>query len=175
MDRQGQLARQIIWERPVLFALYNGLDDFKGLEPNMAYFDIIATGSELPAGTVGLLLKGDLASAAAKLSSRDGSVVAGQLYIFAFTALLIGLSVIGTLILVYRRSWLALVLLAVVPALLMYAPGYISNSRFRAPVEPLLAILAAAALDAMVTRIRQRLDTRHRVTQESGMAAARRP
>ena len=40
------------------------------------------------------------------------------------------------------------------PFLLLYAPGYAANARFRAPLEPILAILAAVALDALITRLR---------------------
>ena len=65
--------------------------------------------------------------------------------------------VVGSAILARRRDWIALTVLAVpVVSLLVVGSGLDSDSRFRIPLTPLLAILTAIAADAVRRRWRTR-------------------
>ena len=62
--------------------------------------------------------------------------------------------------LVWNRSWKILVWLGLPCAVLMYSPGLSSNARLRIPIEPVLCLLAAAALidilPALAARLRKK-------------------
>ena len=77
-------------------------------------------------------------------------------YLLLFVAALVVLSLVGLVVLLTRKKWMEVILLVLIPALLLYLPGIASNARFRAPVEPFLAILAALGLDAILSLLRRR-------------------
>jgi hypothetical protein len=65
--------------------------------------------------------------------------------------------IMGGAILIWRRQWYTLVICGLISFWFIYQPGIAGNARFRAPIEGLLALLAAVGLlwiRAQVARLR---------------------
>jgi hypothetical protein len=126
-DGYTEVAREVILSHPVAFVWCNGLDALNGLRPGLTFMRSLA-GAPTDGAETGILIR----------------VI--ELTMGGFVAILAGGSLVGWVVLCVRREWRSLVLLGLIPALLLYLPGLASNARFRAPVEPLLAIAAAVGL-----------------------------
>jgi hypothetical protein len=129
-DGYTEVAREVILTHPLAFVWYNGLDALNGLRPGFTFMRSLAGVSMDRSGTgppVGVI----------------------EIYMGMFVAALAVGSLAGWVVLTLRREWRSLVLLALIPVLLLYLPGLASNARFRAPVEPFLAIAAAVGLQAV--------------------------
>lgn len=157
-SREGALARSIILEHPVAFAWYNGLDALNGLRPGFSFMLGLLDESGGTRDPISAFIAGDIPAILTAMRGQRVVILLLEGYMLLFTGLLVGLSVAGSLMLLLRRRWSEVVLLALIPALLLYLPGIASNARFRAPVETFLAILAAAGatgLLAMLSRSRR--------------------
>ncbi len=134
-EQAGRLARQVILAHPLAFAWYNGLDALNGLRPGFSFLLRLVDG-EAPVSLESLRTA----------LGQPAPILLIELVMLAYVVLLVVGSAIGLLALIRQREWRAIVLLGLIPAWLLYLPGLASNARFRAPVEPLLAILAAVGL-----------------------------
>lgn len=126
----GLVARQVIMEHPISFGWYNGIDALNSLRPGFGFM-LSVVGEDLSLSPPDLWGQG-----------RWPLLVLEGLMLLHLLIMVAGF-LIGWVVLVVRRRWLALLLLGVIPALLLYLPGLASNARFRAPVEPFLVIAAA--------------------------------
>jgi 4-amino-4-deoxy-L-arabinose transferase-like glycosyltransferase len=163
---QGRLARQVILEHPLAFIFYNGVDALNGLRPGFSRLLLLLG----PEGTVddpiAAFRQGSLPEALAAAASQSLPILLAEVYMVAHVAILAAASAAGLLILIRRRLWLEAGLLGVTAAVLLYLPGSASNARFRAPVEPLLAILAAICMVAVARwAARRRAADRHPPTR----------
>ncbi len=153
---EGALARETILAHPLAFAWHNGVDALNGLRPGFSFMlGLFGRGSEL-GDPVSRFMTGDIGEIAAAMRGQAGAILLLEGYMALHTAGLIAFSLIGVIGLAARRDWAALILLGLIPALLLYLPGLASNARFRAPVEPFLAVAAAAGLLAVQRAIRRR-------------------
>jgi hypothetical protein len=144
-ERAGAFARHLIWEHPLWFAWGNALDALNGFRPGFSFMFFLFGDGDTTGSFSEAMMQNDLAI----LLTQQPLIVAVALYMTAFLALLIVFGALGIVGLLWERSWRALLLLAAVPAWLLYMPGLASNARFRAPVAPLLVILAAWGIVGM--------------------------
>jgi 4-amino-4-deoxy-L-arabinose transferase-like glycosyltransferase len=68
----------------------------------------------------------------------------------------------GTVDLARKKQWLALAVLLLTAAYFLLVPGYASNSRYRIPAMPFLALLAGVGLTALWGFLKQKLAKRRR-------------
>lgn len=155
--QMGALARELIAAHPLAFAWYNGVDALNGLRPGFSYMLLLFGDTATIDNPIRIFRSGDIAASLRALPTGSLPLLALAAYLVAATAALIGLALAGVVVLAVRRRWLALVLAGLTPAILLYLPGVASNARFRAPAEPFLALLAAAAIVAVARRARGRL------------------
>jgi hypothetical protein len=154
-DPYGALAREIIWEHPLLFAWVNGVDALNGFRPGFSFMlSLFGEGSGARA-PIPAFMHGDLRAVLAAMQGQAGLILALEGYMLLFIGALILCGLVGAVALLARRAWSETVLLVLIPALLLYLPGIASNARFRAPVEPLLALLAATGFYAALTVLRR--------------------
>ena len=132
------VAWEIILKRPVAFAWYNALDSLYGLVPGVSTAIVFLRPGMLDPNT----LTGSPAMAA--LGHPLVAFVAGVLTLFYVVFYV--LSALGTVWLVRKRDWFALLTLLLLIAIPLYVAGGASSSRFRVPVEPYLALLAAEGI-----------------------------
>jgi hypothetical protein len=156
---QGALARAAILAHPIAFAWYNALDALNGFRPGFSFLLGLFNQSADLRETVAAFMSGNIPAALEALRTQAALILALEGYLLLFTAALAALSLVGLAVLLIRKKWMEVILLALIPALLLYLPGIASNARFRAPVEPFLALLAALGLDAILTLFRRRRDT----------------
>jgi 4-amino-4-deoxy-L-arabinose transferase-like glycosyltransferase len=154
--RQGSLARATILAHPVAFAWYNGLDALNSFRPGFSFLLGLFDPSADRRDVVAVFMSGGIPAALAALRSQAALILALEGYLLLFVAALVVLSLVGLVVLLTRKKWMEVILLVLIPALLLYLPGIASNARFRAPVEPFLAILAALGLDAILSLLRRR-------------------
>jgi 4-amino-4-deoxy-L-arabinose transferase-like glycosyltransferase len=153
---QGALARATILAHPLAFAWYNGLDALNGCRPGFSFLLGLFDPSADRRDVVAVFMGGNVSAALDALQAQAALILALEGWMVLFTAVLVVLCLVGLVLLLIRKRWLESILLALIPALLLYLPGIASNARFRAPVEPFLAILAAVGLDAVLAFFRRR-------------------
>jgi 4-amino-4-deoxy-L-arabinose transferase-like glycosyltransferase len=156
---QGALARATILAHPIAFAWYNGLDALNGFRPGFSFLLGLFDPSAERREAVAVFMEGRIPDALAALRAQAALILALEGYLLIFVAALAALSLMGLAVLLLRKQWMEVILLALLPTLLLYLPGIASNARFRAPVEPFLALLAAVGLDAALSFLRRRADT----------------
>jgi len=133
----------VIVENPAAFVWYNGVDALNGLRPGFSRLLMLAGPEDGSADLIEIFREGSFYAVWQAVGGQGGPLLIVEGYMALATAILIVGSVVGFIVMLIRRSWFEGVLLGLIPALLLYLPGLASNARFRAPVEPLLAILAA--------------------------------
>jgi hypothetical protein len=149
---ESALARKVILAHPVEFVVYNGVDALNGLRPGFSFM-LSLMGSDSPAAApIRTFASGTPAAVLREMRSQTGALLALEVMFVGYVVIVASCGIVGLALLLRRRHWLALTLLAAIPALLLYLPGIASNARFRAPVEPFLAILAALGLGALRAR-----------------------
>jgi 4-amino-4-deoxy-L-arabinose transferase-like glycosyltransferase len=154
-DVMAAVAMPYVTSDPVRFLWFNALDDLNGLRPGASYFFMFLSPDTLtPDDRTG----GNLSPAASHLDRPE--ILATTILLSVFYGGLFLLSAIGFFLLIRKREWRTILLFALPAFLLMYVPGIDSNARFRIPIEPLLCLLAAAALleilPALAARLRKK-------------------
>ena len=132
------VAWEIILKRPIAFAWYSALDSLYGLAPGASTAIVFLRPGMLDPNT----LTGSPAMAA--LGHPFVAFVTAVLTLFYVVFYV--LSALGTVWLVRKRDWFALLTLLLLIAVPLYVGGGASSSRYRVPVEPYLALLAAEGI-----------------------------
>lgn len=145
-ETMARFAHRLIVAHPLHFTFYNGLDALNGLRPGFSYMLRLFWGEDAMDDPVDQFRHGGLGGALDALRGQHTALLLAEIGMAGFTLAMVILAAAGWVTLLLRRRWFAAYLLGLVPALLLYLPGIASNARFRAPVEPFLAALAAAAL-----------------------------
>jgi 4-amino-4-deoxy-L-arabinose transferase-like glycosyltransferase len=146
---EGTVARRVIVEHPAAFVWYNGVDALNGLRPGFSRLLMLA-GPDDSADLIEIFREGSLPAVWQAVGGQNGPLLIVEALMVISTAILIVGSLVGFIVMLARRRWFEVVLLGLIPALLLYLPGLASNARFRAPVEPLMAILAAGGAILLV-------------------------
>lgn len=136
--REGALARRLLWQHPLGFAWANALDAPNGLRPGFSFMFYLADHNGQASSIAQAMMQGDMAI----LWDQSPLLVGVALYMAGFLIVLISLSMVGIVYLLRERAWSALLLLALLPAWMLYLPGVASNARFRMPVTSFLCVLA---------------------------------
>jgi hypothetical protein len=149
----GDLAVEHILASPLAALRYQTTDMLNSLRPGFSM--------------AMLLLRDDAKSFGDEVQSGNLDVIAAsasyEILVFALMALYyailyLALALGGALLLWHRQSW-ALVICGLIPLWFIYLPGSAGNARFRAPIEGLLALVAAVGLvwaGQMLSRLVQR-------------------
>jgi 4-amino-4-deoxy-L-arabinose transferase-like glycosyltransferase len=148
-------ALKIIWSNPLEFAWVNTVESLNSLRPGIAQLTVFLQ----PGVYAQTAPEGDISPASVTLSQPATRAIAVVLTgIYGLVYLLSG---VGSVSAVAHRRW-PLVLGAILPvAVLMLSPGPVANSRFRVPVEPLLALLVVVGAEWGVAWVRQRRVVHH--------------
>ncbi len=154
-DAMSAVAARILAADPIRSIIFNGWNSLNGFRPGVSYFFMfIAPDSMTPDDT----LADNLSPAASHLDRPE--ILITTVLLTVFYGMLFLLAAAGLIRLVWIRSWRILVWLGLPCAVLMYSPGLSSNARFRIPIEPVLCLLAAAALidilPALAARLRKK-------------------
>jgi hypothetical protein len=142
----GAVAKEYIREHPFDSFIYQSLDMSNSLRPGYSMVTLLLSddarefGRAIQAGNLSVVLQAPMPDKLIYLLFT--------IYYFAFYSLI----AIGLIILIWRRSWLILAVCGLTSFWFMYAPGAAGNARFRAPVEGLLAIIAAVGLWLILNR-----------------------
>ncbi len=147
---EGTVARRVIVEHPAAFVWYNGVEALNGLRPGFSRLLMLVGSPEDSADLIEIFREGSFRAVWQAVGGQDGRLMIVEALMVLLTAILIVGSLIGFVVMLIRRRWFEGLLLGLIPALLLYLPGLASNARFRAPVEPLLAILAAGGVILLV-------------------------
>ena len=96
-----------------------------------------------------------------KAANRFGTMTIVQQLILLWSLFLLGLvylgAAIGVVHLAYKRNWTTLAILAtVILYFAILSVGGETNYRFRAPITPLLAVLASVGYEMLIVRYRSR-------------------
>jgi 4-amino-4-deoxy-L-arabinose transferase-like glycosyltransferase len=153
---EARAARQLILEHPLAFAWVQTRDSLNGLRPGVSFMLLLLSDRPDLYDTMQRLSSGNIRAILDTTLSLEGGLVALAVLITVFYVALYLAGVIGLARTLLRREWATAVRLMLPIAALLYAPGAASNARFRAPVEPYLALLAGAGLVALVAWVRQR-------------------
>jgi hypothetical protein len=153
---EARAARRLILEHPLAFAWVQTRDSLNGLRPGASFMLLLFSDRPDLYDTMQHLSSGNLRTILDTTLSLEGGLVALAVLITIFYVALYLAGAIGLARTLLRREWATAVRLMLPIAALLYAPGAASNARFRAPVEPYLALLAGAGLVALVAWVRQR-------------------
>lgn len=149
-NRQAAIAHEVIYSHPLAFAWYNGVDALNGLRPGFSFMLKLVNHVDDDYDPIRVFMGGDLPAMLDTLRSQAVVIALIELYMLLFVGVLVVGACAGAVILLIRRRWVEMIMLGLIPALLLYLPGLASNARFRAPTEPLLAILAAITLVELI-------------------------
>jgi len=144
-DAQSALAMDILRSNPIPILWFNAVDSLNGFRPGASYVFIFLSPDTLDSDDT---LEGELSPAMSNLGRPE--ILLMTLALSAFYVFLFLLAAVGIVSLVRGKKWLALMLFGLPAAVLIYLPGISSNARFRIPIEPLLCLLAAAALSEII-------------------------
>lgn len=147
MDR---LAIEHILADPLSAAFYQVTDMINSLRPGYSMAAILTRDDPNDLG--GEVQSGNLE---AIVDSAPLELVIFGLMTIYYGVLYIA-TAIGGLLLVYRRQWYILILCGLTPLWFMFQAGIAGNARFRAPVEGLLSLIAAAGLVWVAQFVMQR-------------------
>ncbi len=155
-DAMSATAIRILSADPIRALWFNWLDSLNGFRPGVSYlFMFLAPDSLTPNDTTGA----ELSPAVSNLDRPE--ILLTAVLLSVFYGFLFLLAAAGIVSLVRKRNWKVLTLFGIPCFFLMYSPGLASNARFRIPVEPLLCLLAAAALSEIlpliITRFRRKI------------------
>ncbi len=151
-DAMSAAAMQMLLEDPFRAIWFNALNSLNGLRPGASYFLMfLDPGMVNPDSTT----NGELSPAISNIAQPEILLVTVLLSLFY--GILYLFSAAGIFLLLVRRKWKALAVLVAPCILIMYIPALASNGRFRIPIEPILCLLAAWALDEALLLWRQRL------------------
>jgi hypothetical protein len=153
---EARAARRLILEHPLAFAWVQTRDSLNGLRPGVSFMLLLLSDRPDLYDTMQRLSSGNLRTILDTTLSLEGGLVALAVLITIFYVALYLAGAIGLARTLLRREWATAARLMLPVAVLLYAPGAASNARFRAPVEPYLALLAGAGLVALVAWARQR-------------------
>jgi 4-amino-4-deoxy-L-arabinose transferase-like glycosyltransferase len=140
-DAESSLAMQILRTDPVRILFLNGVDSLNGFRPGASYMFIFLSPDTLEADD---LMEGELSPAVSHMDRPE--ILLTILLLTAFYGLLFLLAAAGIALLFRKRNGKALALLLLPSLILIYLPGISSNARFRIPIEPLMCLLAVAAV-----------------------------
>lgn len=148
LAKEGALAKQIILERPLDFAVYNGVGSVLGLTRPGFSFALFMLSDENNSAReeIDVFASGNPLSVVRMLFLQGGWILILHLYMLIYTWGLIGLSLVGLVVIVIQRRWYLVSLLGLLSAFMLYPPGFWSNARYRSPVEILLVPLAVVGL-----------------------------
>ncbi|MBN1119703.1 MAG: glycosyltransferase family 39 protein [Anaerolineae bacterium] len=161
---EGTVARRVIVEHPAAFVWYNGVDALNGLRPGFSRLLMLVGTADDSADVIEIFREGSFRAVWRAVIGQGGLLLIVEVLMVLAIAILIVGSVVGFVVMLTRRRWFEVVLLGLIPALLLYLPGLASNARFRAPVEPLLAILAAGGAILLVRQAMKSTGRRIAVT-----------
>ncbi|MFN2297550.1 MAG: hypothetical protein ACK2UB_01785, partial [Anaerolineales bacterium] len=116
-------------------------DSLNGFRPGASYMFIFLSPDTLEADD---LMEGELSPAVSHMDRPE--ILLTMLLLTTFYGLLFVLAAAGIAILFRKRNGKALALFLLPSLVLIYLPGISSNARFRIPIEPLMCLLAVAAL-----------------------------
>ena len=150
---EGTVARRVIVEHPAVFVWYNGVDALNGMRPGFSRLLLLVGPEGESADLIEIFREGSFRAVWQAVIGQGGLLLVVEALMVALTAILIVGSVIGFVVMLIRRHWFEVVLLGLIPAMLLYLPGSASNARFRAPVEPLLAILSAGGAILLIRQV----------------------
>jgi 4-amino-4-deoxy-L-arabinose transferase-like glycosyltransferase len=140
-DAESSLAMQILQTDPLRILFLNGVDSLNGFRPGASYMFIFLSPDTLEADD---LMEGELSPAVSHMDRPE--ILLTMLLLTTFYGLLFVLAAAGIAILFRKRNGKALALFLLPSLVLIYLPGISSNARFRIPIEPLMCLLAVAAL-----------------------------
>jgi 4-amino-4-deoxy-L-arabinose transferase-like glycosyltransferase len=140
-DAESALAMRILRADPIRGAWFNALDSLNGFRPGASYMFIFLSPDTLEADD---LMEGELSPAVSHMDRPE--ILLTILLLTAFYGLLFLLAAAGIALLFRKRNGKALALLLLPSLILIYLPGISSNARFRIPIEPLMCLLAVAAV-----------------------------
>jgi 4-amino-4-deoxy-L-arabinose transferase-like glycosyltransferase len=140
-DAESALAMKILLADPVRVLWFNGVDSLNGFRPGASYMVVFLSPNTLAPDDVS---GGELSPAVANMARPE--ILLTMILLSGFYVALFLLAAAEIYSLLRRKKWRVLLLFGLPAAVLIYLPGISSNARFRIPVEPLICLLAAAAL-----------------------------
>jgi 4-amino-4-deoxy-L-arabinose transferase-like glycosyltransferase len=144
-DAMTAAALRILAADPVRSVLFNGWTSLNIFRPGVSYFIMFLD----PGGLTPMdLAEGELSPAASHLDRP--AILLATILLTAFYGGLYLLAGAGLLRLIRNRNWRLLAWFGLPCLLLFYAPGIANNARFRIPLEPVLCLLAAVGLGALI-------------------------
>lgn len=144
----GEIAKQILRQHPVNFVLQTLRFDLRNFLPGMGYAVNYLGLSQ--GNTEGMELLETQGAQGVINNYFSGRLLSGLIFMpfMILLAAALGGAVIGTVLLLKKRDWFALAVLLLPTIYMLGVPGYSSNSRYRVPVMPLIALLAGMGLVA---------------------------
>jgi 4-amino-4-deoxy-L-arabinose transferase-like glycosyltransferase len=145
----GQLALEHILAHPVDAFLYQSVDILNSFRPGYSLITLLLRnnpenfGDETSGDSIGTLL------------TSPFPLNAIYILLTAYYALLYILLLVGYISSLQNRAWLLLIVSGLIPLWFMYLPGGAGNARFRAPVEGLLSLAAAAGIVWIWNRVKR--------------------
>ncbi len=138
---EGDIAIHHILAHPVDAFVYQSLDMINSFRPGYNMTTLLLHDQVIDANNLDTV--------------RNASLLEKLIYAFitVYYVALYALIALGLLCLVYQRNWAALVACGLISFWFLYLPGSAGNARFRAPVEGLLALVAAVGAGWLATRV----------------------
>ncbi len=165
---KSQIAYRILLAHPLQSAWFNLVDSFNTLRPGVSYTLLFLTPGNLPS----VVSQGsDFSPATAALG--EPLVLAVTLALLLFYAPLYASTLLGLVLLFWKKRWQAFAAVVLPSAILFYAPGFSGNGRFRVPFEPFLCLLGAVVILEVIEAVRSRKGGRSSRSQQ--VRAARPP
>ena len=153
----SQVASSVLLAHPLQSAWFNLIDSYNTLRPGISYTVLFREPGRLP---LAVAEGSDFSPALSALGQP--LVLAVTIILFLFYLPLYVFSALGSLRLLWKNCWKAMVALVLPSAILLYAPGASGTGRFRVPFEPLLCLLAAYAVLEAIQVLRPRARERSR-------------
>lgn len=151
-----EVAREILLAHPVRYVLLHLRYDLQNFLPGFAY---PAKYLQLSQGnTEGMKILQSRGLAGVIQNYFGGNWLYALLFapfLLLLLAIYLGAAA-GSVTLARQRRWFALAALTLTAAYFLLAPGYASNSRYRIPAMPFLALLAGIGLPALWNLLRQK-------------------
>jgi hypothetical protein len=151
-NAESALAMRILLADPIRGFWFNGVDSLNGFRPGASYMFVFLSPGTLEPDD---LAEGELSPAVSNIDRPE--ILLTMVLLSAFYGFLFLLAAAGIISLLRKRDWKTLSLFLLPSLILLYLPGISSNARFRIPIEPLMCLLAAAALLEILPPIAARL------------------
>lgn len=150
--RERALAREIILQTPLAFAWYNGVDALNGFRPGFSFMLSLFAEPDAVGDIIRTFTDGTIRDALQVLHWQNAFILLAEVYMLAYLVILTLSMLAGAALLIVEKRWALLILALGVSSALLYLPGIASNARFRMPVEPLFAVVAAYVWFSMVQK-----------------------